>query len=465
MDPEYLALLASYEDLPYPEDFLTAYVVMECLSDRNGVTTFLVENRAGERFVAKCFDKTLGFQLGCDAIRRKLSHEGLPRYVASFENERMLVTVREYVEGVSLERYAAENELSEQEIVRLCIGLCDILAFLHHRDEPIIHRDVKPENIIVRPDAEGCALIDFDIARVYHSGNESDTTFFGTVAYAPPEQYGFSQTDVRADIYALGVLLRWLLTGSTRANKNVRVYRPLEKIIAKCTAFSPEARYSDISQVKKALEQANPRAQTLRLLSGVLCVLLASALLFFAGRAVYKAVTWSPYNADAIPAHLNDRERIADAIDFLTDKYGVNLFESPEQEATMGLLRQMLIELYGLDPVYVYASQQGLEGSEEGVPEEGEGYFFPWPLDDSQWLRLQTAVYAAVKVHDPGMVADWSSLKEDTGEYPGELVAMNFAEKTGITTGANRPYDITAGELALIFANTDRVFDAAQAKP
>lgn len=131
----------------------------------------------------------------------------------------------------------------------------------------------------------------------------------------------------------------------------------------------------------------------------------------------------------------------------------------------MGLLRQMLIELYGLDPVYVYASQQGLEGSEEGVPEEGEGYFFPWPLDDSQWLRLQTAVYAAVKVHDPGMVADWSSLKEDTGEYPGELVAMNFAEKTGITTGSNRPYDITAGELALIFANTDRVFDAAQAKP
>lgn len=213
MYPEYLDLLASYEDLPYPEDFLAAYVVMECLSDRNGVTTFLVENRAGERFVAKCFDKTLGFQLGGDAIRRKLSHEGLPRYVASFENERMLVTVREYVEGVSLERYAAENELSEQEIVRLCIGLCDILAFLHHRDEPIIHRDVKPENIIVRPDAEGCALIDFDIARVYRSGNESDTTFFGTVAYAPPEQYGFSQTDVRADIYALGVLLRWLLTG------------------------------------------------------------------------------------------------------------------------------------------------------------------------------------------------------------------------------------------------------------
>ena len=461
---ELQALLASYDDSPYPTGFLDEYVILECLSDRNGITTFLVQDRKGGRFIAKCCDRAIYPKSDNQVLLRSVSHRDLPKYIAEFENEQMTVTVREYIEGLTLDRYAQEKDLSEQEIVKICLQLCDILAFLHHRDEPIIHRDIKPQNIIVRPDGT-LALIDFDIARTYRSGSETDTTFFGTVAYAPPEQYGFSQTDVRTDIYSFGVLLRWLLTGSTRENKNIRVYRPLEKIIAKCTAFSPKERFSDISQVKKALERANPRAQTLQFLSRALCILLAAGLLFFAGREIYKKATWSPFNSDAIPAHLNDQERIADAISFLEEKYGVNLYENSEQEATMGLLRQTLIEFYGLDREYVYADQQDLKASEEGVPEEGEDYFFPWQLDDNQMIRQATAVYAAIKAHDPSMVADWSSLKDDNGEYPGERVAMAFAEKTGILTGANRPYDITAGELALIFANTDRVFDMAQTNP
>lgn len=316
------ALLQSYDDSVYPEAFLEQYTPMACLADRNGITTFLVQNRKGERLVARCCDRERSAGLNSLSLLRGLSHPGLPRCLDAMENGRMTVALREYVEGVPLDLYAAENELSEREITDICIRLCDILGFLHHRDEPIIHRDIKPQNVIVRPDGS-LVLIDFDIARVYRAESETDTTFFGTVGYAPPEQYGFSQTDVRADIYSLGVLLRWLLTGSTRENKNVRVYRPLEKIIARCTAFSP---------------------------------------------------------------------------------------------------------------------------------------------NDTQFIRLDTAVYAAVKAHDPTLIADWSSLKEDTGQYPGERVAMDFAEKTGITTGANRPFDISVGELALVFANTDRVFDAAAAQ-
>ena len=198
--------------------------------------------------------------------------------------------------------------------------------------------------------------------------------------------------------------------------------------------------------------------------SRALCILLAAGLLTFGGFKAYKAFTWSPFNSDAIPGHLNDQERVNDAISFLGKKYGVNLFANPGREADMGLLRRALIELYGFDRDYIYAVQPGVGGSEDGVPEEGDGWFFPWPLDDGQLIRLDTAVYAAVKAHDPAIVADWSVLKDDNGQYPGERVAMLFAEKTGITTGANRPYDITAGELALVFANTDRVFDAAAEK-
>ena len=458
---ELQALLATYDDSPYPDAFLADYVMMACLSDRNGITTLLVQDRDGNRFVAKCYDKAIYPKSENQALMQSLSHSALPKYITEYKNERMTVTVREYVDGLTLDQYARENNLSRQEIVTICLQLCDVLAFLHHRQEPIIHRDIKPQNIFIRPDGS-LALIDFDIARTYRSGIETDTTFFGTIAYAPPEQYGFSQTDVRTDIYSFGILLRWLLTGSTRENENIQVYRPLAKIITKCTAFSPKERYSDISQVKKALERANPHAQTLLFLSRGLCVLLAAGLLFFAGRAIYKAATWSPFNSDAIPAALNDRERIADAVTFLNKKYGINLFENPDQEATMGLLRKVLIDFYGLDRAYVYASQPDLGGNEEAVPMEGEDYFFPWPLDDGQQIHLSIAVYAAVKVHDPALVADWSSLKDDNGEYPGARVAMNFAEKTGITTGANRPYDVTAGELALLFANADRVFDTAQ---
>lgn len=456
------ALLAAYDDSEYPAGFLRDYAIMECLSDRNGATTFLVQDRSGrgEYYIAKCCDTALCPRSGNAELLHELVNESLPRHIAEYTNEKMVVSVREYIKGMPLSRYALENELSRQEIIRICVELCDILSFLHHREEPIIHRDIKPQNIIVRPDGR-IALIDFDIARVYRAESETDTTFFGTVGYAPPEQYGFSQTDVRADIYSLGVLLRWLLTGSTRENKNVRVYRPLEKIIARCTAFSPKERYSDISQVKKALKQANPRSQALRFLGRALCVLLAAGLLFFTGQKVYKAVTWSPFNSDAIPGHLNDQERISDAIAYLEEKYGKNLFANPGREADMGLLRRALIELYGFDRDYVYAVQPGVGGNEGGVPEEGDGWFFPWPENDTQFIRLDTAVYAAVKAHDPAIVADWSSLKDDNGMYPGARVAMSFAEKTGITTGANRPVDISVGELALIFANADRVFDAA----
>lgn len=77
-------------------------------------------------------------------------------------------------------------------------------------------------------------------------------------------------------------------------------------------------------------------------------------------------------------------------------------------------------------------------------------------------MFINVAVYAAVKVHDPSIVADWSSIKDDNGYYPGARVAIAFAEETGIMTGANRPGDITLGELALILANADRVFEAAE---
>ena len=449
------SILDAYDSLPYPEEFLAEYDIMECLSEQKGVCTFLVQNAEGKDCVAKCYEKKV-WGIAKNGILETLDHQGLPKHIANYENEDTIVTVREYIEGVPLGRMAKEKDLSEQEIVQICIRLCDILEYLHHRKEPVIHRDIKPQNIIVRPDGS-IALIDFDIARVFRSENEADTMFFGTVAYAPPEQYGYSQTDCRTDIYSFGIVLRWLLTGSTKENQNIKVYRPLAKIIRKCTAFSPKERYSDISQVKKELLAANPRSQRLHAALLSLCGIAAAAILIFAGVKIYQKVTYTPFTKEAIPAYLSDEERATDAVSYMKEKYGTSMFDEMGEYATVGDLRRALIDLYGLDRDYV-------NGMNDGIPRESDAFFLPWEWDNEQHVDREPMIYAAVKVHEPSIVEDWSSIKDDNGYYPGLRVAVAFAEKTGITTGMNRPSDLTKGEMALVFANADRVFEAAKEK-
>ena len=444
-------ILSAYDDTGYPEEFSSKYDNLECLSDQNGICTFLVQDHEGGRYVAKCFEKQMRESAVGNEILAELSHWGLPNNIATFENDGMTVTVREYIEGKSLDRYASEQNLSRQEIVDICIQLCDILAFLHHRDKPVIHRDIKPQNIIVRSDGS-IALIDFDIARVYSNGNDTDTVFFGTRNYAPPEQYGFSQTDARTDIYSLGVLLRFLLTGSTKENNSIKVYRPLENIIKKCTGFSPKERFSDVGQVKKALEKANPKAQRIRNIALAAVIVATIALAIFAGIKIYRYATYSPFTENRTPAYLTDEEQIIDAVKYMKNKYGTEMFDDDTAIAGIGDLRKAMIELYGLDHDYVY-------GINTDMPQENDAYFLPWGWDDKQTVNRDIMVYAAVKVHDPSIVADWSSLKDDNGFYPGARVAVAFAEENGITEGVTRPGDITLGDMAIILANTDRVFE------
>ena len=105
-----------------------------------------------ESCIAKCYDKSKWGITDNSAILHNLDHDALPKHIATFESDTMTVTVREYIEGLPLSRYAKENDLSEREIVQIYVRLCDILGYLHHREAPIIHRDIKPQNIIVRPD-------------------------------------------------------------------------------------------------------------------------------------------------------------------------------------------------------------------------------------------------------------------------------------------------------------------------
>ncbi|MDR1664767.1 MAG: serine/threonine protein kinase, partial [Clostridiales bacterium] len=149
------------------------------------------------------------------------------------------VVIEEYIEGPSL----GSAELSEKQILSSRKELCVVLEFLHGKD--IIHRDVKPSNIILAQDGH-IRLIDFDAARTAKEDVEQDTRLLGTRGYAPPEQYGFSQTDTRSDVYSLGVTLRQLLGG--KANK-----LRYKKIVRKCTDLNPDRRYQSAGRVRNAL--------------------------------------------------------------------------------------------------------------------------------------------------------------------------------------------------------------------
>lgn len=144
----------------------------------------------------------------------------------------------EYVDGEIL-----SNKNTPPDIYQLFTELCDAVSALH--SVGVIHRDIKPSNIMLTSDGH-IKLIDFDAARVKKINQDKDTAFIGTDGFAPPEQYGFEQTDERSDIYALGVTMKLILNDSFEKSP----YRP---VIEKCLKFSPDQRYSSVVALKKAL--------------------------------------------------------------------------------------------------------------------------------------------------------------------------------------------------------------------
>ena len=274
----------------YPPDFLAAYDQMECLASHSGRETFLVRRKDdGQMAVAKCYDRAVFAIQPRPELLKDLHHPGLPRFIEQYQNEQILCVVREYIEGEPLSDYARGKQLSIREIASLCEQLCGILTVLHGHTPPIIHRDIKPENIIVKPDGS-LALIDFDISRSYKDHADNDTVFFGTKGYAPPEQYGFGQTDRRADIYALGILLRWLMTGSVRSNPNISMDPRIQRIIDRCTAFAPQQRYTDAAQVRQALARVGRRRPVPVKRLALTAILLLAALC--GGFAVGRFTDW-----------------------------------------------------------------------------------------------------------------------------------------------------------------------------
>lgn len=186
----------------------------------------------------------------------------LPRIEECYTTGDELVVISEYVRGETLAEVVYRCDPSVALAADVFPRLCDAVSELHGAfDPPIIHRDLKPSNIILSQNS--LTLIDFGIARTYDEAADADTHRFGTRAYAPPEQFGFGQTDVRSDVYALGLLLYYLLTEKNpdvaarrRGWRAVGVSEPLRAVIDRAASFDPANRFSTVEELKEAFTQA-----------------------------------------------------------------------------------------------------------------------------------------------------------------------------------------------------------------
>lgn len=236
---------------------------------------FLRDAAGGELgpFVRKRLSADAGLGGAYEAVfaaqRRGVRLSHIPRILECSRDRDELVVVMEFVEGRTLGELVAEQDgpLARLALARRVFpGVCDAVSELHERlDPPIIHRDLKPSNVIVSEG--GVTLIDLGIARAWREGADCDTACFGTRAYAPPEQFGFGQTGVASDVYALGMLLFFCAGGREpqaadreRGFADSGVPEALREVIVRATRLDPAARYGSARELRDAFLAALPTA-------------------------------------------------------------------------------------------------------------------------------------------------------------------------------------------------------------
>ena len=225
-------------------------IIKDYIKNRFKIIKILRKNDKGEVQLAQLNDtgefviiKKINFTGLPYKILRKNPHKLFAKILKCAEDSEDTLIIEEFIQGEPLiERILNKKFLNEYEAKEILLQICEGLKFLHKLG--IIHRDIKPSNLILQADRV-IKLIDFDAARIFKENQSEDTNSLGTKGYAPPEQYGYGQTDSRSDIYSLGVTFQKLLGENYHGN--------LEKILAKCTEIDPKNRFQNVDELKFAL--------------------------------------------------------------------------------------------------------------------------------------------------------------------------------------------------------------------
>lgn len=271
-----------------PEDMQEHWTIYECLKESEDSSTFLVKETAtGILCVLKWGrNRQAEFLRNEMEIMKKMADRklsGIPKAYRIFEENGEVYLVREYIEGMSLAQMVLQKGgISEAEICRISRKICQTAEQFQNPDEPMIHRDIKPENIVVTPGGE-VVFIDFGTMRSYKKDGSRDTFVVGTRGTAAPEQYGYTQTDQRTDVYAIGQTMLYMVSESYEMNQlsECAVSRRMKKIIEKACSFEPDKRYGDAAQLRRAVEkcQANNRKKVYKKAGAVFGLIAAGYIL------------------------------------------------------------------------------------------------------------------------------------------------------------------------------------------
>lgn len=227
----------------YFEKLLKSYSVVSTLSNKNECEVLRVRNNELNRdLVVRSFPKTI------KAYEElyKINCENLPLIYDVINLDDGQIVLEEFIDGITVAEVMECGKYRYQGAKKVIRSVCDALSVLHIRN--LVHRDIKPENVIVDKNGR-VILIDFNASREF-SANKKDTVVMGTVGYISPEQLG-GESDVRTDIYALGVLLNVMITGKHPSERIAK--GKAGRIVRKCTSVNPDERYQTAEKLAYAL--------------------------------------------------------------------------------------------------------------------------------------------------------------------------------------------------------------------
>lgn len=308
------------------------YSVLSCYYEQEEKSCYLLQKKeTKEKYIVKCRKE----REDRDSLQKE--YEELGRLAERYSNlyqravlhkaDGYVYLLRTYIEGKNLEEYVAEDPyLRPERQLEILEEICQAVARLHAMDPVILHRDMKPQNLIL--DAGGHVhLIDFETAREYDGTKKKDTVFFGTEGSAAPEQYGYAQTDMRTDVFGIGKIAEYLYE-EYQVGYDPLTEKRMQRIIKKATAFDPADRYQNVQALLLAIR--NMRRQTERgenkwlkavvaIESIVLLLVLAGALFFWTGFQKTKNMEEEDYAAAIAERQIKQQDESAEDLSAQAD--------------------------------------------------------------------------------------------------------------------------------------------------
>lgn len=268
-----------------PSVIRSQFTIISCLKHTHDKQVYVMADRSsGDRVLLKYASGEKARLLATEAeFLESKSFSFLPAFHSCMQEDDSFFLIREYIEGETLEDYVERQEmLPVKEALSILYTITGFIETLHTQKPPILHRDIKPQNFLMAENGR-LVMLDVETVRTYNPSADHDTMVVGTRSLAAPEQFGYSQTSIQSDIYGLGMLFVYLLTGDYSRKKQRYAFLPhsMRRLIQKCTHFDPAKRYGSIRTLRRDI--ASIRRCRMRLVP--LCALMLTVALLLGGSA------------------------------------------------------------------------------------------------------------------------------------------------------------------------------------